>query len=70
VLLDDALALDHLERARLAHDLIASLDGPPEADTVSAWDLEIVRRIDEVNEGRADLRDASEVIGEIRKRIS
>jgi len=70
VLREDALALSEAERARLAHDLVASLDGPAEHDVADAWDNEIVCRINEIDSGNATLLDASEVISDIRKRIS
>ena len=70
VLREDALALSEAERARLAHDLVASLDGPAEHDVADAWDNEIVGRINEIESGNATLLDASEVISDIRKRIS
>ncbi|HXK56086.1 MAG: addiction module protein [Gammaproteobacteria bacterium] len=70
VLREDALALSEAERAILAHDLVASLDGPAEQDVSDAWDREIIRRINEIDSGNTTLFDASEVISDIRKRIS
>ena len=70
VLRADALALNEAERANLAHDLVASLDGPADQDVADAWDKEIVRRINEVDSGNAVLLDAADVISDIRKRIS
>jgi len=70
VLREDALALSEAERAHLAHDLVASLDGPAEQGVAEAWDREIIRRINEIDTGNATLLDASEVISDIRKRIS
>jgi putative addiction module component (TIGR02574 family) len=42
--LNDALELSLPERAELAADLLASLDGEPEADVEAAWAAEIERR--------------------------
>ena len=70
VLREDALALSESERAILAHDLVASLDGPVEQNVADAWDKEIIRRINEIDSGNTTLLDASEVISDIRKRIS
>lgn len=70
MLLEDALALSEADRANLAHELVASLDGPAERDVADAWDKEIVRRINEIDSGSAVLLDASDVISDIRKRIS
>ena len=43
-LLHDAMDLPVSERAELAADLLASLDGEPEADVEAAWAREIERR--------------------------
>ena len=43
-LLDEALALSEAERIELASDLIASVDGPPDADWDDAWAAELERR--------------------------
>ena len=43
-LLEEALALPVSERAELAADLLASLDGEPDAEVGAAWDAEIARR--------------------------
>ena len=43
-LLADALQLDLKTRADLAAELLASLDGPPDADAEQAWAAEIERR--------------------------
>jgi putative addiction module component (TIGR02574 family) len=43
-LLQDAMELPLPERAELAADLLASLDGEPEADVEAAWASEIERR--------------------------
>ncbi len=42
--LDEALQLDLSERAELAAELLASLDGEPDADVEAAWAAEIERR--------------------------
>lgn len=40
----DAMELPLSERAELAADLLASLDGEPEADVAAAWTAEVERR--------------------------
>jgi len=42
--LDEALRLELAERAELAVELIASLDGEPDADVECVWAAEIERR--------------------------
>jgi len=41
------------ERATLAHDVLASLDGPSDADATQAWETEILRRLDQLETGTA-----------------
>ena len=65
----DALALAEQERAQLARDLVASLDGPAESDVAAAWDLELCRRINEIEHGEATLLDPAEVLTRARERI-
>ena len=52
--LADILRLPAEERARLALELIRSLDGEPEAGATQAWDAEIERRGGEVDRDVAD----------------
>tara|TARA_R110001606_G_scaffold345151_3_gene493975 strand:+ start:1970 stop:2212 length:243 start_codon:yes stop_codon:yes gene_type:complete len=66
---DAALALSEAERAKLARDLIASLDGPADDDVAEAWDIELCRRINEVEAGKAQLLDVEDVLARIRARI-
>jgi|TARA_R100000322_G_C5357262_1_gene170009 putative addiction module component (TIGR02574 family) len=66
---DAALALSEAERAKLARDLIASLDGPADDDVAEAWDIELCRRINEVEAGKAQLLDIEDVLARIRTRI-
>lgn len=53
----DALSLPTQERARLAHDLIASLDDALDPGAAEAWLTEIERRVREVESGSASLED-------------
>jgi putative addiction module component (TIGR02574 family) len=53
-MLHDAMDLSLAERAELAADLLASLDGEPEADVEAAWASEIERR---AREALADPED-------------
>ncbi len=54
--LEDALMLTTSDRARIAHELIQSLE-PEEAGASAAWSAEIKRRIDEIESGTAELDD-------------
>lgn len=64
-----AMTLPERERAKLAHDLVASLDGPAELDIAEAWDKEICRRINNIESGETELLDADEAIARARARI-
>ena len=55
-----ALSLSDLERAKLAHDLVQSLDAPAETDVADAWEREIDRRVAQVDAGTAALIDRNE----------
>ena len=45
-LLDEALRLPEDERAKLASELLASLDGEPDAGWEEAWLAEVDRRVE------------------------
>jgi putative addiction module component (TIGR02574 family) len=56
--LEDALTLPVEDRARVAHELLRSLEPEQEdGDLAAAWTDEIRRRIDEVEAGTAELHD-------------
>lgn len=67
--LDLALELPADERAALAHDLLASLDGPPDADAAKAWEAEIAQRLDELESGQAQTLSAEEALRRIDERL-
>ncbi len=52
----EALNLSEAERAELAYNLVASLDGPADPDVEKAWDAEIMRRLAEIDSGRKNCR--------------
>lgn len=64
-----ALSLTEQERAKLASELMTSLDGPVEGNVAEAWDIEICRRINEIESGKATLLDLDEVLARARSRI-
>lgn len=64
-----ALALSESERASLASDLFASLNGSKDADVAAAWDIEICRRINEIAAGTAQLLEVDEVLARARARL-
>ncbi|MEM8493453.1 MAG: addiction module protein [Pseudomonadota bacterium] len=66
----DALALPEIDRAALARDLLASLDGSADPDVAKAWDIELCRRINEIESGVAQLLDVDEVLEKARKKIA
>ena len=61
-ILEAALQLSPEQRGALASSLIQSLDiVPPDPAAEAAWEAEILRRIQEIDEGRAELVPWSEV---------
>ena len=66
----EALSLPEQERAELAKDLLISLDGPADAEVRKAWDVEICRRINEIESGAAELLDAGEVLLKVKQRLN
>ena len=66
----EALNLPDAERAELARDLVQSLDGPTDADAAKEWDAEILRRLDEITSGNAQIIDRAEFAGRMRKGIT
>ena len=57
----EALSLPEAERAELAHNLVASLDGPADPDVESAWDADILRKFAEIDSGTANRIDREEL---------
>jgi putative addiction module component (TIGR02574 family) len=67
-MLADMLKLPAEERARLALELIRSLDGEPEPGAAEAWDAEIDRRGAEVEAGTAETITLAEYRAHVQQR--
>ncbi len=67
---NEAMELTEVERAALAHDLVASLDGPADANAAPWWNAEVSRRLDEIDAGTATLIDREEFSRRIRRRLN
>lgn len=67
-MLSQALRLPVEERAKLALELLRSLDDEPEPGAAEAWDAEIERRGAEVDTGTADTISLEEYQAHIRER--
>ena len=65
-----ALELTESERAELADDLVASLDGTPDAGAADEWDAEIVRRLQRVEDGSAQSVDRAELQRRMRQQFA
>ncbi len=63
-----AQALSPHERARLAEELLASLE-PHEPEVEAAWDEELCRRIDEVERGAVELVPANQALAQVRRAL-
>ena len=64
-----ARSLPAEDRARLAEDLLSSLQEVHDLAIEAAWDTEIRRRLDEVEAGTAKLIPAAEVFAEVRRML-
>lgn len=58
------------ERAELAYFLIHSLDAAVDKDVESAWDVELIRRMQEINEGTASGKPSNQAFAELREKYS
>ena len=67
-MLAEVLRLPAEERARLALELIHSLDIGAEAGATEAWDVEIARRGAEVDAGVAETMTVDEYRAHVRQR--
>ena len=65
-----ALSLSERERAELAKDLLVSLDGPGDSEAKKAWDIELCRRINEIESGVAKLLEPDEVLIKVKRRLN
>jgi putative addiction module component (TIGR02574 family) len=63
------LALPIKERAKLAHDLLDSLDGPADPNAAAAWTEEIERRAKELADGSVQPVDWGTLREQIVQRI-
>nr|WP_231896531.1 addiction module protein [Halomonas sp. HL-93] len=63
------MTLSERERAKLAHDLVASLDGMAEISVSEAWDEEICRRVNNLESGKTKSLEVSEALERARARI-
>ncbi|MDZ7805364.1 addiction module protein [Thiohalophilus sp.] len=68
----EVFALPREDRARIALDLIRSLDKDDEPisreEWEAAWSEEIRRRLEDIQEGRVELLDAEQVMADLRAR--
>jgi hypothetical protein len=63
----EVLQLAEADRAELARFLIESLDESEDPDVVeAAWDEELRRRVERIEQGKSRLRAAHQVLAEIR----
>jgi putative addiction module component (TIGR02574 family) len=69
-LLPAALSLPASERARLARELIESLDEATDENATELWAKEIERRVNEIRSGSVEIEDWETVRARIRRRLS
>ena len=68
-LLKKALSLPVSERADLAGSLIESLDDKRDESVAAAWDEEVVRRMADIDSGKAKMIPWEEVREELSSRL-
>jgi putative addiction module component (TIGR02574 family) len=68
-ILKAALGLDRHDRARLADELLASLDGLPEQEVERLWADEAERRLEKFRAGRISAVPVEEVAEKARRLI-
>lgn len=68
-LLQEAMKLDVTERAEIAAEILATLDGEPEEGVEAAWAAEIQRRIERIEAGTEKLIPLDDVKRRIEKEI-
>ena len=64
-----ALDLPIDQRAKLALELITSLDGPPDAGAAEAWDKEIECRVNDFRSGKTKTVSWEQMRAEMRQRL-
>ena len=69
-LLNQALSLPDGDRAALAASLLQSLDDHVDPDLDAAWDVEIKRRIAEIDNGDVELVPWESVMAKMKQRIN
>lgn len=69
-ILGTALTLPPDDRARIAAELIASLDEGEDRDVEAAWATEIERRIAEIESGEAETVSWEEARARIRSKLA
>ena len=69
-ILSEAMTLPEGDRLALASELLASIDGPPDADWEQAWLQELDRRVKAAEERNAPSADWAEVRTRILSRLA
>ena len=69
-LTSEAMKLSIKARARLAEQLILSLDAPPEAENLRLWVAEAERRLRDLRTGKRKEISARQVLGRARAAIA
>ena len=64
-----AQTLHSADRARLAEMLLDSIHQGVDSEVESAWDAEILRRLDEVDQGTAKLIAAEDAFAQVRRAL-
>jgi hypothetical protein len=68
-ILDSALRLDPAERARIAHELLESVEPAPEGDVERSWNEELARRREKIERGEAVFHSLAELRDRLDKEL-
>ena len=68
-LLNALLKLPKEDRAKLAAELLASLDGPPDPDASAIWEAEIQKRLADLRSGDVKSVEWSDVQAQLERRL-
>jgi len=68
-IIEAALKLDPIERARVAHELLDSLEAAPDEDAERLWNEELARRREKIERGEAVFHPIEELQKRVKKAL-
>ncbi len=65
----ELMQLSEGQKVTLAHRMLVSTEPAADPEIDAAWEAEIARRIDKLDSGQTERHSASEVFGELDRRL-